>query len=257
MASKLFDMKGKVAVVTGSSRGIGKAIAIELARAGAKVVISSRKADACEAVAQIIRGEGGEATVVPCNISSRDDCQALIQQTLATCGRLDALVCNAAVNPYFGPIADVPDAAFDKIMASNIKSNLWLCQLAKPAMEAQGGGSILIISSIGGLRGSALLGAYCISKAADMQLARNLAVEWGPLNIRTNCIAPGLIRTDFARALWENPDIEREVLRNCPAGRIGEPEDIAGAALFLVSDAGRYTNGQTLAVDGGVTIAGG
>ncbi|MDD3443931.1 MAG: SDR family oxidoreductase [Zavarzinia sp.] len=256
MTSKLFDMAGKVAVVTGSSRGIGRAIAIELARAGARVVVSSRKADACNKVRDEIAAEGGEAVVIPCNISSRDDCVALIEGALDCFGRLDALVCNAAVNPYFGPIADVPDAAFDKIMASNIKSNLWLCQLARPALAARGG-AILIISSIGGLRGSALLGAYCISKAADMQLARNLAVEWGAENIRTNCIAPGLIRTDFARALWENPDIEREVLRNCPAGRIGEPEDIAGAALFLVSDAGRYTNGQTLAIDGGVTIAGG
>jgi len=256
MTSKLFDMAGKVAVVTGSSRGIGRAIAIELARAGARVVVSSRKAEACNKVRDEIAAEGGEAVVIPCNISSRDDCERLIEGALDCFGRLDALVCNAAVNPYFGPIADVPDAAFDKIMASNIKSNLWLCQLARPALSARGG-AILIISSIGGLRGSALLGAYCISKAADMQLARNLAVEWGAENIRTNCIAPGLIRTDFARALWENPDIEREVLRNCPAGRIGEPEDIAGAALFLVSDAGRYTNGQTLAIDGGVTIAGG
>lgn len=256
MASKLFDMTGKVAVVTGSSRGIGRAIALELARAGASVVVSSRKAEACEKVRAEIEAEGGSALVIPCNISSRDDCEALIRGTMVAFGRIDALVCNAAVNPYFGPIAEVPDAAFDKIMASNIKSNLWLCQLARPALMARGG-AILIISSIGGLRGSALLGAYCISKAADMQLARNLAVEWGAEGIRTNCIAPGLIRTDFARALWENPDIEREVLRNCPAGRIGEPEDIAGAALFLVSDAGRYTNGQTLAVDGGVTISGG
>ncbi|PWR22827.1 SDR family NAD(P)-dependent oxidoreductase [Zavarzinia aquatilis] len=256
MASKLFDMTGKVAVVTGSSRGIGRAIAQELARAGASVVVSSRKAEACDKVRAEIEAQGGTAAVIPCNISSRDECEALIRGTMARFGRIDALVCNAAVNPYFGPIADVPDAAFDKIMASNIKSNLWLCQLARPALTARGG-AILIISSIGGLRGSALLGAYCISKAADMQLARNLAVEWGGEGIRTNCIAPGLIRTDFARALWENPDIEREVLRNCPAGRIGEPEDIAGAALFLVSDAGRYTNGQTLAVDGGVTIAGG
>lgn len=256
MASKLFDMTGKVAIVTGSSRGIGRAIAQEFARAGASVVVSSRKADACEKVRAEIEAQGGTAAVIPCNISSREDCEALIRGTMERFGRIDALVCNAAVNPYFGPIAEVPDAAFDKIMASNIKSNLWLCQLARPALSARGG-AILIISSIGGLRGSALLGAYCISKAADMQLARNLAVEWGGEGIRTNCIAPGLIRTDFARALWENPDIEREVLRNCPAGRIGEPEDIAGAALFLVSDAGRYTNGQTLAVDGGVTIAGG
>lgn len=256
MASKLFDMTGKVAIVTGSSRGIGRSIALELARAGASVVVSSRKPEACEKVRAEIAAEGGTAAVIPCNISSREDCEALIRGTMAQFGRIDALVCNAAVNPYFGPIADVPDAAFDKIMASNIKSNLWLCQMARPALSARGG-AILIISSIGGLRGSALLGAYCISKAADMQLARNLAVEWAGEGIRANCIAPGLIRTDFARALWENPDIEREVLRNCPAGRIGEPEDIAGAALFLVSDAGRYTNGQTLAVDGGVTIAGG
>ncbi|MFA5122185.1 SDR family NAD(P)-dependent oxidoreductase [Zavarzinia sp.] len=256
MASRLFDMTGKVAVVTGSSRGIGRAIAIELARAGASVVISSRKAEACEKVRAEIAAEGGTAIVVPCNISSRDDCESLVRSTVAAFGRLDALICNAAVNPYFGPIADVPEAAFDKIMASNVKSNLWLCQLSRQAL-AESKGAIVIVSSIGGLRGSAMLGAYCISKAADMQLARNLAVEWGGDGIRTNCIAPGLIRTDFARALWENPDIEREVLRNCPAARIGEPEDIAGAALFLAADAGRYTNGQVLVVDGGMTISGG
>ena len=163
------------------------------------------------------------------------------------------LVCNAAINPYFGPAAGISDEQFDKIMASNVRSNFWLCNMVLPQMAARGGGSIIIISSIGGLRGSPLLGAYCISKAADMQLARNIAVEWGPKNIRCNCIAPGLIRTDFARALWENPEIERKRTRDTPLRRIGEPDEIAGAAVFLASPAGSFTTGQSFVIDGGVT----
>jgi NAD(P)-dependent dehydrogenase (short-subunit alcohol dehydrogenase family) len=253
----LFDLTGKVALVTGSSRGIGRAIAEALAAHGAKVVVSSRKPQACEEVRDAIVAEGGQAIVVPCNIGSKDELQRLVDETKKVYGAIDVLVCNAAVNPHFGPSQEIPDGAFDKVMASNIRSNHWLCQMTIPAMADRGGGSVIIISSIGGLKGSAMLGAYGISKAADMQMARNLAVEWGPRNIRVNCIAPGLVRTDFARALWENPSIYEMTVRSYPLRRIGEPHEIAGAAVFLASGAGSFTTGQTIVIDGGSTIAGG
>jgi NAD(P)-dependent dehydrogenase (short-subunit alcohol dehydrogenase family) len=253
----LFDLTGKVAVVTGSSRGIGRSIAEALAAFGAKVVVSSRKPEACEAVKEAITAKGGQAIVVPCNIGSKDDLARLVGETNEAYGAIDVLVCNAAVNPHFGPSQEIPDGAFDKVMASNIRSNHWLCQMTIPAMAERGGGSVVIVSSIGGLKGSALLGAYGISKAADMQMARNLAVEWGPRNVRVNCIAPGLVRTDFARALWENPAIHDKTVQTYPLRRIGEPHEIAGAAVFLASPAGSFTTGQVIVVDGGATIAGG
>jgi NAD(P)-dependent dehydrogenase (short-subunit alcohol dehydrogenase family) len=253
----LFDLTGKVAVVTGSSRGIGRSIAEALAAFGAKVVVSSRKADACEAVKDAIVAKGGQAAVVPCNIGSKDELAHLVEQTDKVYGAIDVLVCNAAVNPHFGPSQEIPDAAFDKVMASNVRSNHWLCQMTIPRMAERGGGAVIVVSSIGGLKGSALLGAYGISKAADMQMARNLAVEWGPRNVRVNCIAPGLVRTDFARALWENPAIHEKAVSGYPLRRIGEPHEIAGAAVFLASPAGSFTTGQVIVVDGGATIAGG
>src|SRR5688572_6138209 len=198
-----FDLSGQVAVVTGSSKGIGRSAAEIMAALGAKVVISSRKADACEAVAAGIKKAGGEAIVIPCNISRKEELESLVKGTLKQWGRIDTLVCNAAVNPFFGPLEKIPDSAFDKIMSSNIKSNLWLCNFALPHMVEKGG-SVVIVSSTGGLRGSAQLGAYGISKAADMQLTRSLAVEWSPRGVRINCVAPGLVKTDFARALWED-----------------------------------------------------
>ena len=249
-----FDLTGQVAVITGSSRGIGRSAAETMASLGAKVVVSSRKADACEEVAAAIRKAGGEALVIPCNISRRAEVEGLIDGTLQHWGRIDTLVCNAAVNPYFGPLGGISDEAFDKIMSSNIKSNLWLCNRAIPAMAEKGGGSVVIVSSIGGLRGSAVLGAYGISKAADFQLARNLAAEFGPKGVRVNCIAPGLVKTDFARALWENPDTLKAVTRATPLRRIGEPHEIAGAAVFLASPASTFMTGQTMIVDGGSMI---
>ena len=250
----LFDLSQKVAIVTGSSRGIGKAIAEALARAGAKVVVSSRKADGCEPVAEALRKEGREAVAIPCHIGRREECQALIENTRAYWGRVDSLICNAAVNPYFGPLTGLTDDAFDKVMQTNVRSNLWLANLVQPEMAARRDGTIIIVSSIGGLKGTDSLGIYAISKAADMQLARNLAVEWGPHNIRVNCIAPGLVRTDFARALWENPKLLEATQRRTPLRRIGEPDDIAGAAVFLASRAGAWMTGQTIVIDGGVTI---
>ena len=251
--SSLFDLTGKVAVITGSSKGIGRAIAERMAEHGAKVVVSSRKADACEAVAKGIRDKGGEAIVIPCHVSHKEQLQGLVDQTIAKWGGIDILVGNAAVNPYFGPGAGISDEAWDRIMGTNIRSNMWLTNMVLPQMAARGGGSIIVISSIGGLRGTALLGAYAVSKAADMQLTRNIAVEWGPKNIRANCIAPGLVRTDFARALWENPEIYRKRTKDTPLQRIGEPDEIAGAAIFLASRAGSFTTGQTLVIDGGTT----
>jgi len=232
---------------------IGLAIAARFAEHGATVIISSRKADACDAVATGICDKGGKAIAIPCHIGRKEEVQNLVNQTLARCGGIDILVENAAVNPYLGPSAGMPDEAFDRVMGSNVRSNVWLANMAIPHMVARGGGAVIIISSIGGLRGSAQLGAYAISKAADMQLARNIAVEWGPKNIRANAIAPGLIRTDFARALWENPALYRKRTKDTPLQRIGEPDEIAGAAVFLASAAGSFTTGQTIVIDGGTT----
>ncbi len=250
----MFDLTGKVAIVTGSSRGIGRAIAEALARAGAKVVVSSRKAEACEPVAAALRAEKLEAAAIPCHIGRREDVDALIAKTRTKWGQIDVLVCNAAINPYYGPMTGLTDEAFDKVMATNVRSNLWLANLVRPEMAARRDGAIIIVSSIGGLKGTNTLGIYAISKAADMQLARNLAVEWGPDNIRVNCIAPGLVRTDFARALWDNPKLLETTEQRTPLRRIGEPDDIAGAAVFLASRAGNWITGQTIVIDGGVTI---
>ena len=252
----LFDLTGKVAVVTGSSRGIGKASAIELARHGARVVISSRKQDACDAVAAEIEAEfgAGRAIAVAASISSRDALQHLVDRTREAFRRIDILVCNAASNPYYGPQEGISDDQFRKILDNNIVSNHWLIAMVAPEMRERRNGSIVIISSIGGLKGSTTIGAYCISKAADMQLARNLAHEYGPDNVRVNCIAPGLVKTDFARALWESPERIEAANRSVPLRRIGEPEDIAGGVVFLASRAAAFTTGQTIVMDGGVTI---
>ena len=256
-----FDLAGKVAIVTGSSRGIGRASAIELAEHGANVVISSRKQEACAAVAAGIndRFGDGRAIAVAANISDKAALQTLVDKTRDAFGQIDILVCNAASNPYYGPQAGISDEQFRKILDNNIVSNHWLIAMVAPEMRERGaegeeGGSIVIISSIGGLRGSEVIGAYCISKAADMQLARNLAVEFGPDNVRVNCIAPGLIRTDFARALWEDETRLAERDAATPLRRIGEPEEIAGAVVFLASRAAAFMTGQTIVIDGGVTI---
>lgn len=253
----LFDLSGKVALVTGSTKGIGEAIVRRMAEHGAKVVVSSRKADACEKVAaEINRARGATvAAPIPANINYKEQLQMLVAKTRETWGKIDILVCNAALNPYYGPQMEIPDESFDKIMGANIRSNHWLSQLVLPEMVERKDGAIIIVSSIGGLRGSPVLGAYCISKAADMQLARNIAVEYGPHNIRANCIAPGLVRTDFARALWENPETYKATTARAPLRRIGEPDEIAGAAIFLASKAGSFTTGQTIVCDGGVTIS--
>ena len=251
----LFDLTGKVALITGSSRGIGEAIARRCAEHGAKVVVSSRSLESCEPVAAAIRDQGGDALAIACNINYAEQLQALVDGAREHYGRIDVLVCNAALNPHFGPSQDIPDAAFDKVMHANIGSIHRLCRMVIPGMAENGGGSVIIVSSIAGLKGSGVLGAYAISKAADMQIARNLAVEWGPRNVRVNCIAPGLVKTEFARALWDNPEIYQSTVGQYPLGRIGEPDEIAGAAVYFASAAGNFTTGQTLVVDGGGVIA--
>lgn len=251
-----FDLTGKVAIITGSSKGIGKASAFELAEHGAKVVISSRKQDACDEVAAEINAKYGDGTAiaVAANISDKAGLQNLVDETRRAFGQVDVLVCNAASNPYYGPQEGIADDQFRKILDNNIISNHWLVSMVAPEMRTRKSGSIVIISSIGGLRGSPVIGAYCISKAADMQLARNLAVEFGPDNVRVNCIAPGLIKTDFARALWEDEKLAERRNAATPLRRIGNPEEIAGGVVFLASAASAFMTGQTIVIDGGVTI---
>jgi len=254
--SGLFELTGKVAIVTGSSRGIGKASAEALADAGAKVVISSRKQDACDEVAAEINAKHGEGTAlaVAASISDKEALRHLVEETRRVFGRVDVLVCNAASNPYYGPLEGIADDQFRKILDNNILSNHWLIQMVAPEMRERREGSIVIISSIGGLRGSPVIGAYNVSKAADLQLARNYAVEFGPDNVRVNCIAPGLIKTDFARALWEDPERAKATNATTPLRRIGEPEEIAGAVVYLASRASAFMTGQAMVIDGGVTI---
>ena len=249
----LFDLSGKVALITGSTKGIGEAIAHRMAEHGAKVVISSRKADACDKVAADINKERGAkvAVPIPANINYKEQLQHLVDETHKQLGKIDILVCNAALNPAYGPMSSIADDAFDKILSANIKSNHWLAQMVLPDMTEKKDGAIIIVSSIGGYRGSTVIGTYCISKAADLQLARNLAHENGPHNIRVNCIAPGLVKTDFAKALWDTPEGEKRASSGTPLRRLGEPDDIAGAAVFLASKAGSWMTGQSIVVDGG------
>ena len=254
--TNLFDLAGKVAIVTGSSRGIGKATAEALAEHGAEVVISSRKQYVCDQVAAAINEEHGEsrAIAIAASISDKAALQNLVDETRARLGHIDILVCNAASNPYYGPMAGISDDQFRKILDNNVLANHWLIAMAAPEMLERGEGSIIIVSSVGGLTSSTTIGAYNVSKAADFQLARNLAAEFGPKGVRVNCIAPGLVRTDFAKALWENPETLKAVTRGTPLRRIGEPHEIAGAAVYLASPASTFMTGQIMVVDGGSTI---
>ena len=252
----LFNLKNKSILITGSSKGIGKAIAFECAKHGAKVIISSRKSDICIQTADEINTDIGKevAFPIPANISDDSQLKNLVNETIKKIGKIDVLVCNAATNPFMGSMLDMPIEKFDKVMHNNIRSNQVLCNLVLPEMVNREDGSIIIISSIAAIKGSPILGAYNISKAADVMIVKNIAAEFGNKNIRANSIAPGLIKTDFAKALWENPDILKSVLKSTPMQRIGEPDEIAGVAVMLASDAGNYINGQTIVVDGGATI---
>ncbi len=250
----LFDLSGKVAIVTGSSRGIGRAIAELFAEAGARVVISARNQPPCDEVVEAIRAKGGEAIAVTARISDKAQLENLVAKTREQWGRIDIMVCNAAINPHYGSIADLTDQVFERMMTNNVLSNLWLAQMVGPEMRERKEGSIIFIISIGGMKASTVIGMYGVTKAADYALCRNLAAEWGPDGVRVNCIAPGLVVTDFARALYENP--ERRAAREAatPLRRLGQPEDIAGAALLLASRAGAFITGQTIVVDGGTMI---
>jgi NAD(P)-dependent dehydrogenase (short-subunit alcohol dehydrogenase family) len=257
--SSLFSLEGKVALVTGSTRGIGRSIAEELGRAGAKVSLSSRKPEACERARADLAAQGLDVMAQPCNVSRKEDLQALVDATRAKWGGIDIVVSNAASNPYFGPLTGIPDDAFDKIVTNNVKSVLWLASMtldgmAQRAKSAGNTGSFIVVGSIGGLLANTVIGAYGISKAADHHLVRNLAAEWGPKKVRVNTIAPGLVKTDFARALWEDPKRAAERIEATPLRRLGEPRDIGGIAVFLASDAAAFITGQCIVADGGVTI---
>ncbi len=254
ISKSLFDLQGKVALVTGSTKGIGRSIAEELARAGAKIAVSSRKAEACEAVRAAFEQQGFEVLAQPCNVSRRADLQSLVDATVARWGRIDIVVANAAANPYYGPLHAIPDEAFDKVFLNNVKSVLWLAGITIPGMAERGGGSFITVGSIGGIIANTVIGAYGISKAADHHLVRNLAAEWGPMNVRVNAIAPGLIKTDFARALWEDDQRREGRIAVTPLRRLGAPRDIGGIAVFLASEAAAFITGQVIVADGGVTI---
>jgi NAD(P)-dependent dehydrogenase (short-subunit alcohol dehydrogenase family) len=250
----LFDLTGKVAIVTGSSRGIGRAIAEAFAEAGARVVISSRNQGPCDEAAAAIRAKGGEAIAVTARISDKAQLENLVARTREQWGGVDILVCNAAINPHYGSLEALTDQVFERMMTNNVLSNLWLATLVVPDMKAKRDGSIIFISSIGGLKSSTVIAMYGVTKAADIALCRSLAAEWGPLGVRVNCIAPGLIVTEFARALYEDPERRARREAETPLRRLGQPEDIAGAALLLASRAGAYITGQTIVVDGGTMV---
>ena len=256
VSTQIFDLTGKVALLTGASKGMGKAMAEGLAEHGAKVVVSSRKLDACQATADEINAKIGEerAIALACNAGYKDQLQMLVDGTREKFGPIDILVGNAGVNPFYGPMSDIPDEAFDKIMSTNVKANLWLCRMVAPDMIAKGGGSMMVTASTGAFSGSLTLGTYNISKLADIALIRNLAMEWGPEGVRVNAICPGLIRTDFAKALWDNPEAEQRANEQIPMRRLGESDDLKGLAVYLASDASSYVTGQALTVCGGANM---
>lgn len=254
-----FSLRGKVALVTGGTRGIGRSIAEELGRAGAAVALCSRKPDACEEARAHLAGLGIDVMAQACNVSQKAELQSLVDAACARWGGMDIVVANAASNPYFGPLTGIPDEALDKILTSNIKGVLWLAgmtleKMAQRAKSAGSSASFIVVGSIAGLLANTVTGAYGISKAAGHHLVRNLAAEWGPRGVRVNAIAPGLVKTDFARALWGDPQRAAERIAATPLRRLGEPRDIGGIAVFLASDAAAFITGQCIVADGGVTI---
>lgn len=254
-ANPLFNLTGKVALITGSTRGIGKATALAMAEAGARIVVTSRKENACTETAAEIAKAGAEALPIPCDVADTAQVMALVDKVLAEWERIDILVCNAAVSPHHGPLAEITEEQIDRLLATNVKNQLLLCNKVIPGMAARGDGAVIIVSSIAGLKGTRRIGGYAMTKAADIQMVRSLALEWAAKGVRVNGIAPGLIRTDFARALWEDPKRLAAALQGYPMGRIGEPPEVASVALFLASPAAAFITGQTVIVDGGSTIA--
>ena len=250
----MFNLKDKVAVVTGASRGIGKAIAIQLSEAGAKVIISSRKYEECEKVANEIKSKGYKAEVIPCHVGRKEEIRNLVKETINKYNGIDILVSNAGTNPAFGPLENLNDNAFDKVLDVNLKSSIWLVNEACLYLKKNKASSIIIMSSISALIGTKDIGAYGISKAAEISLVKNFAVELGPYGIRVNAIAPGLIKTEFSRAIWSDKDKLKKQIENTPLQRIGYPEDISGIVHFLASDASSFITGQLIVADGGETI---
>jgi dehydrogenase/reductase SDR family member 4 len=251
VSDSAFRLDGRVALVTGGSRGIGRAVALALAQAGADVVVAARKAQDLDSVAEEVRSLGRRGLAVPAHLARRADVDRLFESTLEAFGRLDVLVNNAATNPVFGPLADIEEDAWDRIMALNVKGYLLAAQRAARAMAPLGRGVIINMASTAGLRASPGLGAYSVSKAAVIMLTRVLGRELGPLGIRVNGIAPALIETRFSEALWKNPEILDGYLESTPLGRAGQPEEVGGAVVYLCSDAASYVTGQTLLLDGG------
>lgn len=250
------DLTGKVALITGGSRGIGRAIALGFARAGAQVVVASRKQAGVDAVAAEVKELGGTALAIGAHVGEESAITSLVEKALAAFGHIDILVNNAATNPHFGQLLDATTAQWDKIMQVNLRGVFLLCQQVVPGMRERGGGSIINIASIEGMRPSKVLGVYSVSKAALILLTQALAQELGPSGIRVNALAPGLIRTDFSAALWQSPDLAEAVAARTPLKRLGEPEDVVGAALFLASPASAYVNGAVITVDGGLMAGG-
>jgi NAD(P)-dependent dehydrogenase (short-subunit alcohol dehydrogenase family) len=257
MHTTLFDLAGRTALVTGASRGIGRAISTELCRAGARVMLSGIDAAECEAAAAELRAAGHDAQGMYCDVANRADLDALVAGTLAAFGRIDTLVCNAGVAPHMGPIASASDADWSLTMTVNLQSVLWLTSRVIPAMAARQDGVVIIVSSLSGLRGNKSLGLYGLSKAGSAELARNLAVEWGPRNVRVNAISPGVIRTEFARPLTDVEAVLQRRIALTPLRRVGEPDEVAGVAVMLASRAGAFITGQNLVVDGGTLIGDG
>lgn len=256
VSTELFDLTGQVALLTGASKGMGYAMAEGLAEHGAKVVVSSRKLDQCEAACAEINNKCGEgsAIAIACNIGYKEQLQALVDETHDRLGPIDTLIANAGVNPFYGKMSEIPDDAFDKIMNSNVRSNHWLCHMVAPDMVAKGSGSMAITSSTGAFSASEMLGTYAISKLADIGLVRNLALEYGPSGVRVNAICPGLVKTDFARALWDNPEAKANAETNTPLRRLGEADDFKGIAVFLASQGSAFMTGQALTVCGGTNM---
>ncbi len=254
MKTPLFQLDGKVALITGASKGIGEAIARIYAQYGAKVVINSRKQDAVDEIAQSIRAEGGEATGISGQVGNSEDIHAVFENTMDIYGRIDIVVNNAATNPVFGAVEATNEQAFDKIMAVNVKAPFELSKRAMPVMEKNGGGSIINISSVGGVSPEPMLGIYSVSKAALISLTQVMAKEWGHKGIRANVICPGLIKTKFSEALWQNEKLTQKFVQQLPLSRIGTPEDLVGLALFLASDASAYCTGSVFVADGGFLI---